>query len=289
MAAIAIGLHFQDDRALAAAAMRDRLGAGCLHRLHIHAVDLDAGNVEGDAALGEIGHRAGARHAGAHGVLVVLDDVDDRQLPQLGHVEALIDLALVGGAVAEIGQADAVIAAIFVGEGQPRAERHLGADDAVAAIEFLLLAEHVHRAALALGIAGGAAGQLGHHAFGVHARRQHMAMVAIGGDQLVVGPDIGLHAHHHGFLADIEVAETADQPHAVKLTSPLFEAADQEHVAIELFEGFGIAASSVSGRFFLFFGAFRGVAHASGRSVWRGSTDKGLRFLARPARLGKRL
>ncbi len=78
------------------------------------------------------------RHRGAHGVLVVLDDIDDRQLPQLGHVEGLVDLALVGGAVAEIGQADAVIAAILVGEGQAGAQRHLGADDAVAAIEFLL-------------------------------------------------------------------------------------------------------------------------------------------------------
>ena len=75
---------------------------------------------------------------GAHGVLVVLDDVDHRQLPQLGHVEAFIDLALVGGAVAEIGQAHAVIAAIFVGEGQTGAQRHLGADNAVAAVEFLL-------------------------------------------------------------------------------------------------------------------------------------------------------
>ena len=56
----------------------------------------------------------------------------------VGHVEALVDLALIGRAVAEIGQADAVVAAIFVGEGKPGAERHLGADDAVAAVEILL-------------------------------------------------------------------------------------------------------------------------------------------------------
>ena len=36
-------------------------------------------------------------------------DVDDRQVPQLGHVEGLVDLALVDRAVAEIGQADAAI------------------------------------------------------------------------------------------------------------------------------------------------------------------------------------
>src|SRR5437870_7370430 len=33
----------------------------------------------------------------SHRIAVVLDDVDHRQLPQLGHVEALVDLALVGG------------------------------------------------------------------------------------------------------------------------------------------------------------------------------------------------
>ena len=63
MAAIAVGLHLQDDRALAGAAICHGFGARLLHRFHIHAVHLDAGNVEGDAALGEIGHRAGARHA----------------------------------------------------------------------------------------------------------------------------------------------------------------------------------------------------------------------------------
>ena len=115
---------------------------------------------------------------------------------------------------------------------------------------------------LPLRIAGGAAGQFGHHAFGIHARGQHMAMVAIGGDHLVAAACVGLHADHHGFLADIEVAEAADQAHAVKLAGPLFEAADQQHVGIEFLEGFGVAVSDVCGGFFLFFGAFCGIAHA---------------------------
>jgi len=34
------------------------------------------------------------------------------------------------------------------------------------------------------------------------------------------------------FLADIEMAEAADQPHAVKLARPLFEAANEQHVAV---------------------------------------------------------
>ena len=43
-----------------------------------------------------------------------------------------------------------------------------------------------------------------------------------------------LHADDDGLLADIEVAEAADQPHAVELAGLLLEAADQQHVAIGL-------------------------------------------------------
>ena len=60
-----------------------------------------------------------------------------------------------------------------------------------------------------------------------------MAVVAIGGDDLIALADIGLHADDDGFLADIEMAEAADQPHAVELARLLLEAADQQHVAIE--------------------------------------------------------
>ena len=61
-----------------------------------------------------------------------------------------------------------------------------------------------------------------------------MAVVAVGRNDLVAFTDGHLHAHHHGLLADVEVAEAADQPHAVKLGCPLLEAADQQHLAIGL-------------------------------------------------------
>ena len=43
-----------------------------------------------------------------------------------------------------------------------------------------------------------------------------------------------LHADDDGFLADIEMAEAADQTHAVELAGLLLEAADQQHVGVEL-------------------------------------------------------
>ena len=242
MAAIAIGLHLEDVGPCPAARMLDGLLAGGAHRQHVHAVDLLARNAEGLAVPVEFGGRRGALDRGAHAVVVVLDDVDDRQLPERGHVHGLVDLALVGAAVAEIGQRDVLGAVVLVREGQAGADRHLGADDAVAAVEVLLAAEHVHRAALALGIAAAAAGQLGHHALGVHAAGQHVAVVAIGGDDGVLVAHIGLHADDDGFLADVEMAEAADQAHAVELARPLLEAADQQHVAIVGLELFGTHA-----------------------------------------------
>ena len=68
--------------------------------------------------------------------------------------------------------------------------------------------------------------------FGIHAAGQHMAVIAVGGDDRVALLERRLDADDDGFLADIEVAETADQPHAVELARLLLEAADQEHVAV---------------------------------------------------------
>ena len=79
-----------------------------------------------------------------------------------------------------------------------------------------------------------ASGELSHDAFGVHAAREHMAVVAIGGDDLIPLLARHLHAGDHGFLADIEMAEAADQAHAVELAGLLLEAADEQHLAIGL-------------------------------------------------------
>ena len=57
-------------------------------------------------------------------------------------------------------------------------------------------------------------------------------MVAIGGDDLVALLQRHLHADDHRFLADIKVAEAADEAHAVELAGLLLEAADQQHAAI---------------------------------------------------------
>src|SRR5207253_7397054 len=98
---------------------------------------------------------------------------------QLGHVEGFVDLALVRRAVAEIGYADRLIAAVAVRKRETCADWDLGANDPVPPEEALLAAEHVHRAALALRIAAAPPGQLGHHALGIHTACEHVAVIAV--------------------------------------------------------------------------------------------------------------
>ena len=90
----------------------------------------------------------------------------------------------------------------------------------------------MHGAALPLGIAAPPAGQFRHDALRIHAADEHVAVIAIGCDDLIAFPDRHLHADDDRLLADIEVTETADLPHAVELTRLLLKAANEEHLPV---------------------------------------------------------
>src|SRR5690606_41333071 len=76
VAPIAIGQHFEVIAAFAGARPFDSAPRGIKDHAHVHSVDLLARNVEGGAAAREIGRRGSALDRGAHGVFVILDDVD---------------------------------------------------------------------------------------------------------------------------------------------------------------------------------------------------------------------
>ena len=67
----------------------------------------------------------------------------------------------------------------------------------------------------------------------IDAGGQHVAVVAVAGDDLVLRLLHRLHADRHGLLADVEVAEAADEPHAVELAGALLESPDEQHRAVE--------------------------------------------------------
>ncbi len=232
VATVAVCFHFQNIGAFAGPAVRGRFFGGFLDGQHVHAVDDFTGDAEGFATGIEIGGRGGAFLGCAHGVLVVFDHENHRQFPQGGHVECLVNLALVCSAVAEIGEGHVVVAFVFVRKGKARAKGDLCRNDAVAAVEILFFREHVHGATLALGIAALAARQLSHDAVGVHAAGQHVAVIAVGGDAFVTVFGRSLKADNNGLLSDVEVAEAADETHSIELTGLFLESTDQQHVLV---------------------------------------------------------
>lgn len=127
-----------------------------------------------------------------------------------------------------------IAATIADGEAHARCDGDVSAHDAMAAKEAKLLVEHVHRATLALRAAVLTAEEFGHDRTRRHATRERLSMVAVGGDDVVVGAEQRDDARGDGFLADVEVAEATDATDRVHLGAPLFEAALQEHAVQQL-------------------------------------------------------
>ena len=87
----------------------------------------------------------------------------------------------------------------------------------------------MQRAAEAVAQAGGAAQDLRHGARRIGAAAEHMAVVAMGGRQLVARPQ-GLHDGHAGrFLADIEMIVRHEGVLLEQVNQALLEPADHQH------------------------------------------------------------
>ena len=122
-------------------------------------------------------------------------------------------------------QADAVA--------HPGRDRQVAAHDPVAAEVAARDVVEVHAAALAAADAGGLAAQLGHQRPRVGAARERVAVVAVGGDEVVVGPQQAHGADADRLLADVEVEEAADLALDVELRAALLEAADEQHLPVQ--------------------------------------------------------
>ena len=167
-------------------------------------------------------------------VAVVLHHEDDRQLPQRGDVERLVERALLRGAVAEEREHDLALAADLRGVGGAGRVRDALRDDARGAEEAALDVGQVHRAAVALAEPGLAAVDLGHHRLRVGAEHERVAVAAVGREHLVVGLERRERADDRGLRPVGEVGVAAD--HAGVLLErplhPLLELADPQHLRV---------------------------------------------------------
>ena len=87
--------------------------------------------------------------------------------------------------------------------------------------------------------AAGPAEQLAHHARGVRALGQGVAVAAVGAGHVIVVGEVAAYAGGDGLLADVQVQEAADLALRVGLGRGLLEAADEEHFSVHREEFFG--------------------------------------------------
>ena len=90
-------------------------------------------------------------------------------------------------------------------------------------------ASDVHRAALALVVAGRLAVQLGHHQPHLAALGDDVAVAAVGAGDVVVVVQRGAHPDRHGLLPQVEVHEAGQLAGGEQVLHPVLEVADLEH------------------------------------------------------------
>src|SRR5262245_5938572 len=234
VAAVAVRVGLEERGRLLLSRPGDRAGHRLADRQHVHAVEALGRDAVGLAELPDLGLRQRALDRGAHGVAVVLAQEDHWQLPEGGEIHGFVKLPLRYRAVAEVADDDLVTALILDGEAHAHRDRQVRADDGVTAEEVDALVEEVHRAAFAAREPIAPAVELGHGALGIRALGQAVAVLAIGGDRVVIRPKRGRRADRDRFLADVEMQESADLAEGIRLRGLLLETADEEHVGQEL-------------------------------------------------------
>ena len=139
------------------------------------------------AALVDVVDRRGALHGGAHAVAVVLDDEEAGELPERGHVERLVEGAVVHGRLAHEADDHLVAAAVLDGEADAGRDRECARRRCRARRGSRVdLSNRCIEPPLPRDAAIHAAEQLGHDRARRHAAGERLPVVAVGGDDVVV-------------------------------------------------------------------------------------------------------
>ncbi len=230
MRAHPVGEGLDERRALAGAGGVERgLGHG-VHGEHVVAVDPDAGEAEAAGALVE--RDAGLLLDGlGDGPLVVLAEEHDRAVVDAGEDERLVDVALAGRAVAEVGDDGGVAVGVAGADAAVALHAHrvaggvqgLGADDDRVEVEVLLV-----RVPAAVVDAAEHAEQVDR----VDAAAPGDAVLAVGREGVVLGAQRAAGADLGGLLAE-QAGPQAELALALERGGLGVEAADEDEVAVE--------------------------------------------------------
>ena len=165
------------------------------------------------------------------GPVVVLEHEDGGDLPELRHVQRLVERADVRRAVAEESESDTRLAAHLeckrcAGDlRQPAADHRVRTE--VAALDVV----EVHRAAVSVRAPFLLAVQLGHQLVGMRALRERVPMGAVGRRDHIAVLERAAHADGARLLADRDMEEAGKLARAEALLHLLLETADEQHLA----------------------------------------------------------
>ncbi len=243
---------------------RPHVGEGLLHRQvdgqRVHAIDLPTRHAEARSASGQPGLGGDLAHVRRHGVLVVLDEEADRQVPGAGQVEGLERRADVRGPVPEVGDRHVVGPGVTVRPCRAGRERHAAADDGVRADRAGLEPLQVHRAAPTVGEPpvqpadlGQCPQQRGPDLVGDGLRRvdplgrevrqdlgEELVVSSMGAVDRVATGQSDHRSDRAPLLADAGVRGTVDEPGGSQVQDVLLEASDQHQLAQHRREQCGI-------------------------------------------------
>src|SRR4051794_17689664 len=232
---VAVHAHrhgLEQRRAAAVERALARLARRLEHRLGVVAVDADTGEAVGLGALDRVDRELRARRRRV-GVLVVLEDEDDRQALHAGPVHGLVEVAAGGRAVAEPGdRAAALVAELERHRHAGRDEHHVGQHRDHPDAAEAEVAE-VDVAVAPAGDAALAAHVLAEDPRGRDAADEVRAEVAVQDAQAVLRRHRERRADRYGLLAVAVVEGARDLALAVQVHRALLDAAHEQHVAQE--------------------------------------------------------
>lgn len=209
MSMIAVCKNFQEDGTILKHILLCKLD--CLSNLeNIVSVDLDSGNDISSHIKSRVGRSSFNRCS--HTEEVILDEVDSRKFPEVGHVSCFVELSLVGSTITKEHQSAVWLGKVFLSERKPSSNWDLGSDNSVPAVEVGFLPVVVHGATFSVRRACSLCEHLRHDLPRRISSQQCDAMVSVGCDDAVIKIGGCVNALVNGFLAISKMKETSNQP-----------------------------------------------------------------------------
>src|SRR5579871_1029136 len=233
VAVIAVGIAQQEGWAFARARPLHQMLSGGIHPNHILAVDHLSMDAKGFGARAQIAS-GGFGNGGIFGVEIVFADVDDRQLPERGHIHRLVQHTLAQRAIAKEADRHLIAAAHLAGKRRAGCQRAAASHDGICPQVAGLLVGNMHRAAFAPAIARRFAQQFGKHAVHRRAFRQAVPMPAMRAGDVVIAPQRLADANRDSFFAAVQVGQPRHLGAGVEFVHLLLKETDGEHLLVDV-------------------------------------------------------